>query len=90
MLTIGEKFPSFTATAVASAASTARKFAGAHRAQLSGANGRSCSSGRRTCTFVCPTEIAAFGKLNRDFADRDAQVLGVSIDSEFVTLRVAQ
>jgi lipoyl-dependent peroxiredoxin subunit C len=37
-------------------------------------------------TFVCPTEIAEFGKLNREFADRDAQVLGVSIDSEFVHL----
>lgn len=37
-------------------------------------------------TFVCPTEIAAFGNLNREFADRDAQVLGVSIDSEFVHL----
>ncbi len=37
-------------------------------------------------TFVCPTEIAEFGKLNKDFADRDAQVLGASIDSEFVHL----
>jgi peroxiredoxin (alkyl hydroperoxide reductase subunit C) len=37
-------------------------------------------------TFVCPTEIAAFGRLNRDFADRDAQVLGLSTDSEFVHL----
>jgi lipoyl-dependent peroxiredoxin subunit C len=37
-------------------------------------------------TFVCPTEIAGFGKLNREFADRDAQVLGVSTDSEFVHL----
>ena len=37
-------------------------------------------------TFVCPTEIAAFGKLHRDFADRDAQVLGGSTDSEFVHL----
>ncbi|MGA9376108.1 MAG: peroxiredoxin [Mycobacterium sp.] len=35
-------------------------------------------------TFVCPTEIAAFGKLNEDFEDRDAQVLGVSVDNEFV------
>ena len=35
-------------------------------------------------TFVCPTEIAAFGKLNDEFSDRDAQILGVSIDSEFV------
>src|SRR6188508_669809 len=37
-------------------------------------------------TFVCPTEIAGFGKLNRDFADRDAQLLGVSTDSDFVHL----
>ena len=37
-------------------------------------------------TFVCPTEIVAFGKLARDFADRDAVVYGVSIDSEFVHL----
>ena len=37
-------------------------------------------------TFVCPTEIAAFGKLNGDFNDRDAVVYGASIDSEFVHL----
>ena len=37
-------------------------------------------------TFVCPTEIAEFGRLNQDFTDRDAQVLGVSTDSEFVHL----
>ncbi len=37
-------------------------------------------------TFVCPTEIAEFGKLNSEFADRDAQVLGGSTDSEFVHL----
>jgi peroxiredoxin (alkyl hydroperoxide reductase subunit C) len=37
-------------------------------------------------TFVCPTEIAAFGKLNREFQDRDTQILGGSIDSEFVHL----
>jgi alkyl hydroperoxide reductase subunit AhpC len=37
-------------------------------------------------TFVCPTEIAEFGKLNKEFKDRDAQVLGVSIDTEFVHL----
>jgi peroxiredoxin (alkyl hydroperoxide reductase subunit C) len=35
-------------------------------------------------TFVCPTEIAAFGELNSEFAARQAQVLGASIDSEFV------
>jgi lipoyl-dependent peroxiredoxin subunit C len=37
-------------------------------------------------TFVCPTEIAAFGRLHRDFAERDAVVYGASIDSEFVHL----
>jgi alkyl hydroperoxide reductase subunit AhpC len=37
-------------------------------------------------TFVCPTEIAAFGKLNGAFADRDTQILGGSTDSEFVHL----
>ena len=37
-------------------------------------------------TFVCPTEIAEFGKLNNEFKDRDTQVLGASIDSEFVHL----
>jgi alkyl hydroperoxide reductase subunit AhpC len=35
-------------------------------------------------TFVCPTEIAAFGKLNGQFVDRDTQILGGSTDSEFV------
>ena len=37
-------------------------------------------------TFVCPTEIAAFGKLNGEFADRDAVIYGVSIDSDYVHL----
>jgi peroxiredoxin (alkyl hydroperoxide reductase subunit C) len=37
-------------------------------------------------TFVCPTEIAEFGKQNAAFADRDAQVLGMSTDTHFVHL----
>ena len=37
-------------------------------------------------TFVCPTEIAAFGRLHREFTDRDAVIWGVSTDSEFVHL----
>jgi peroxiredoxin (alkyl hydroperoxide reductase subunit C) len=37
-------------------------------------------------TFICPTEIAEFGKREGDFADRDAQVLGASTDSHFVHL----
>jgi len=37
-------------------------------------------------TFVCPTEIVAFGKLTKEFAQRGAEVLGGSTDSEFVHL----
>jgi len=37
-------------------------------------------------TFVCPTEIAEFGRLNSEFEDRNAKVIGFSVDSEFVHL----
>ncbi|MCA1458806.1 peroxiredoxin [Bradyrhizobium sp. BRP22] len=37
-------------------------------------------------TFVCPTEIAEFARLSKDFADRDAVVLGGSTDNEFCKL----
>ena len=37
-------------------------------------------------TFICPTEIIEFGKLDSEFKKRDAQVLGASTDSEFVHL----
>jgi len=34
-------------------------------------------------TFVCPSEIVAYDKLNQDFADRDAVLLTGSTDNEF-------
>lgn len=37
-------------------------------------------------TFVCPTEIVAYDKLNNDFADRDAILLIGSTDNEFCKL----
>ena len=37
-------------------------------------------------TFICPTEIAEFGKRNRDFEERNAQVLGLSGDTQYVHL----
>ena len=37
-------------------------------------------------TFVCPTEIVAYDKLNGDFADRDAVLLTGSTDNEFCKL----
>jgi peroxiredoxin (alkyl hydroperoxide reductase subunit C) len=37
-------------------------------------------------TFVCPTEIAEFGRRASDFRARGAEVLGVSTDTHFVHL----
>jgi len=37
-------------------------------------------------TFICPTEIAEFGRRHQDFVDRDTQVLGVSTDTHYVHL----
>ena len=37
-------------------------------------------------TFVCPTEVAAVGSLNKEFTARDGLVFGGSTDSEFVHL----
>jgi alkyl hydroperoxide reductase subunit AhpC len=35
-------------------------------------------------TFVCPTEIVGYGDLARDFADRDALLIGASTDTAHV------
>lgn len=37
-------------------------------------------------TFVCPTEIVGFDKLSKQFAERDAVLLGGSTDNEFCKL----
>jgi peroxiredoxin (alkyl hydroperoxide reductase subunit C) len=37
-------------------------------------------------TFVCPTEIIAFDERIDDFSQRDCQILGVSVDSQFTHL----
>jgi peroxiredoxin (alkyl hydroperoxide reductase subunit C) len=37
-------------------------------------------------TFVCPTEIAEFNRREKDFADRDTQLLGASTDTHHVHL----
>lgn len=34
-------------------------------------------------TFVCPTELIAFSRRIKEFEDRDVQVIGCSIDSQF-------
>ena len=37
-------------------------------------------------TFVCPTEIKGFDDMQKEFKDRDAEVVTGSVDSEFVHL----
>ncbi|MBK9128508.1 MAG: peroxiredoxin [Phycisphaerales bacterium] len=37
-------------------------------------------------TFVCPTEIVAFSDASANFAERNTQLLGVSIDSHYTHL----
>ena len=82
MLTVGDKFPSFDLKAVAG---SDPKTAFRHVSDRSDeGKWKVVFFWPKDFTFVCPTEIAAFGKKNRDFAERDAQVLGVSTDNEFV------
>ena len=84
MLTIGDTFPAFKATAVVSQEKD-KQFIQINDETYTG-KWKVYFFWPKDFTFVCPTEIAAFGKLNRDFADREAQLLGVSIDSEYVHL----
>ncbi len=84
MLGIGDKFPAVSLTGVVSSDA-----ADAFRPVDTGeANGRwkVVFFWPKDFTFVCPTEIAGFGRLNGEFADRDADLYGVSTDSEFVHL----
>ncbi|MFN7131114.1 MAG: peroxiredoxin [Myxococcales bacterium] len=84
MLTIGDQFPKFELKAVVSNdAKTA--FQTVNNETYKG-KWKVVFFWPKDFTFVCPTEIAGFGKLNSDFKDRDAVILGVSTDSEFVHL----
>jgi alkyl hydroperoxide reductase subunit AhpC len=84
MLTIGDTFPSFTAKAVVSL-DRGKEFTDLTDQSFDG-KWKVYFFWPKDFTFVCPTEIAAFGKLNQDFLDRDTQVLGVSTDNEYVHL----
>src|SRR5690242_21646128 len=84
MLSVGQKFPHFSLTGVVSN-DLAHAFQPFDQASHPG-KWQVVFFWPKDFTFVCPTEIAAFGKLNGEFADRDTQVLGMSTDSEFVHL----
>jgi peroxiredoxin (alkyl hydroperoxide reductase subunit C) len=84
MLGVGQKFPEFNLTATVSL-DRKKAFALITNESYPG-KWLVVFFWPKDFTFVCPTEIAAFGKLNSDFADRDAVVLGASVDNEFVHL----
>ena len=84
MLTIGDRIPAFDVPAVVST-DMDKAFARATEKSDAG-KWKVIFFWPKDFTFVCPTEVAAFGKLNRDFNDRDAVIYGVSTDSEFVHL----
>jgi peroxiredoxin (alkyl hydroperoxide reductase subunit C) len=84
MLTVGDKLPPFNLQAVTSLD---------HGQEFSAINDGShpgkwlvLFAWPMDFTFVCPTEIAEFGRRNGDFVDRDAQVLGFSTDTHYVHL----
>jgi alkyl hydroperoxide reductase subunit AhpC len=88
MLTIGDKLPKFSLKAV-----KAGKFPESPKDAFITVDNNTYKGKwlvlffwPKDFTFVCPTEIAAFAKMNSDFQDRDTQLLGASTDSEFVHL----
>jgi peroxiredoxin (alkyl hydroperoxide reductase subunit C) len=84
MLTIGDKLPEFKLQAVV-ATESGKEFQEITDKSHPG-KWRVVFFWPMDFTFVCPTEIAEFGRRNKDFADRDAQVLGVSTDTHYVHL----
>ncbi|HZU88821.1 MAG TPA: peroxiredoxin [Stellaceae bacterium] len=84
MLTVGDKFPGFALTAVGGSDPktafipvTEQSFAGKWLVVF---------AWPKDFTFVCPTEILGFDALAGEFRDRDAQLLGLSVDSDYVHL----
>ena len=84
MLSVGRRFPEFSLTGVVANDVTSAFQSFSHESFAG--KWRVLFFWPKDFTFVCPTEIAAFGRLEQEFRARDAQLLGVSIDSEYVHL----
>jgi peroxiredoxin (alkyl hydroperoxide reductase subunit C) len=84
MLSVGKPFPNYALTGVVSS-DPSNAFQAIDQATYAG-KWRVVFFWPKDFTFVCPTEIAGFAKLDREFKSRDAQLLGVSVDSEYVHL----
>ena len=84
MLTIGDRLPSFNLASVVSI-EPGKEFESITDHSHQG-KWKLLFAWPMDFTFVCPTEIAEFGKRERDFRDRDCQVLGLSTDTQYVHL----
>jgi alkyl hydroperoxide reductase subunit AhpC len=84
MLTVGDKMPTFALQAVVGLGN-GREFREITRDSHPG-NWLVVFFWPMDFTFVCPTEIAEFGRRHQDFVERGAQVLGVSTDTHYVHL----
>jgi lipoyl-dependent peroxiredoxin subunit C len=81
MLSIGETFPEFRLQACVST-EKGKEFDTIHSASFEG-KWLIFYAYPKDFTFICPTEIVEFDKRAKDFADRDAVVIGGSTDNEF-------
>ncbi|MCM2322355.1 MAG: peroxiredoxin [Oligoflexia bacterium] len=84
LLGIGEKFPEFSVPACVSL-EKGKEFRTVGSTDLKG-RWSVVFFWPLDFTFVCPTEIAEFNRELKNFHDRDAQVYGVSTDSQYVHL----
>jgi peroxiredoxin (alkyl hydroperoxide reductase subunit C) len=84
MLTIGDRLPSFKLQSVVSI-ELGQEFAEITDHTHQG-KWKLLFAWPMDFTFVCPTEIAAFGARTEEFEERDCQVLGMSTDTQFVHL----
>jgi peroxiredoxin (alkyl hydroperoxide reductase subunit C) len=84
MLTVGDKFPEFSLTAV-NGTDPAKAFTTIDNYSHPG-KWRVLFAWPKDFTFVCPTEIVGFNAIAGELRDRDAELLGLSIDSEYVHL----
>jgi len=81
MLTVGDKFPQFKLNANVSR-EKGKEFKEIGTTDVAG-KWLVFYAYPKDFTFICPTEIVEFGKRTKDFADRDAVVLGGSTDNEY-------
>jgi peroxiredoxin (alkyl hydroperoxide reductase subunit C) len=84
MLTVGDKLPEFRLQAVVSR-DPGREFCEISSDSLRG-SWAVLFFWPMDFTFVCPTEIAAFGHRAADLRERKTQLLGVSTDTHYVHL----